>query len=791
MKKTSFVKKILLVAMMLTASCCLFGGLAMASDPYVRPEVVLGSVSYEEVYKQGHGINLPQTQIRIGNETYDAVTIVVYPDGTAKKQTRAVLSQAGVYEVRYKAVCDGVEFYESRYFTVMADPTAAADETGPEIRLDFAPFTESSVPAEVPLNCKFPVFAATAWDAETGESKVNARVFYDYYNFASRYELDVAKGYFTPDKTGKYTIVYTSEDGFKNSSIKLHTINVTDRTYPMSLAISEGEKQSACGELLEVAPCEYSGGLGKLNLKITAIGEDGREYNCTGGSFRPMEFGDFRIVYTLTDSVGQEKTDEYVVEVLYNTDPVFLTEPRLPKYFIEGGEYLLPAQKAYDTPTGEYVDSVISVSDGNGESEVADNRVSPVPDADGNAKIIYTAEGAYGSKKAEFVIPVIKAFDDMKVHTAKYFGCVNMTATATADNVVLENAQTGVPTSFEFIKELYADEANFVFGIDSAKNNFARINIYFEDYLDASRKVKLSFVRGTEKDELSYLYINDAETTTATASTFFSNVDYDFSYNAARSLIIEAGGIGNAYLTEYLDGRPFEGFPSGRIYFRVELEDVTGPSAIRVKTINGQNFTSGTRDSVAPAIKFMEEYSNSYDYGDTLKLWKCFVTDVLDPRIEATMTVSYRENSMGAWQTVSDVNGNKLASCPIAEYEIKLDRYGDYRVTYTFEDTSNRAVTAYVNFTVFDLEGPTVEMDMADEITVKKGSEIALPAVRVTDNSEGECSYTFFLTNNKGIMTVVDKNFVVAEAGTYKLQLLAKDVLGNLTMKTVVIKVEE
>lgn len=803
MKDKRTVKKFALAALLPAAFGILCAGsilLASATEEPLPPEATLiGDAEFKDVYQSGQVLTLPRAKLRVGDSELAATTVVIYPGGEAKKLTKVLLSEEGVYEIRYKATVGGYEVHESRYITVVGDAGASVDDLGPVISLDYAPFAEGALPEEIPVNCKFPVFAASAYDAATGAASVNVRVYYDYYDFETRYELDVSEGWFSPDKPGNYTIMYTAEDGFRNSSLLLETIRVTDTEFPLELSVEKpaSAEDWFAGNPVSVAACTYGGGLGGLSLKIAAVGEDGEEIDCTNGSFRPMQYGDYRIVYTLTDAVGQEISDEYTVEVLYNTDPVFLTEAALPRYFLEDCEYTLPPLRAYDIAAESYIDTKITVTDGSGKTVISDGTFTPRADAEGKARVVYEADSAYGANALVYEIPVIKAFGGAfgdEVDMAAYFYGVNMTAEAEASGVFLTADRAGENASFEFIREIYADGASLAFGVDKTRNGFGKLSLYLEDAEDKAKSVKLSFFRGASSETLSYLYINDRATTMATATTFFSGADYLFSYDEKTHLLTEKGGIGNAYLTEYSDGTPFGGFPSGRIYFRVELEDVTGESAVCVKSINGQDFSSTTIDAVQPAIKFMEEYSNSYLYGDTLKLWKCFVIDVLDPRVEASMTVSFRENSTAAWQNVADVNGKTLLNCVIDEYVVRLDRYGEYRVTYTFEDYSNLGISSYVNFTVFDLTGPEISTDFPEMSTVSTGTHIDFPKVTVTDNSSGECKYIVFLTDSEGIMTVLKETsggFVVSAAGTYKLQIMAIDPIGNVTMKTYVIVAEE
>ena len=103
MKNKRTVKKFALAVLLPAAFGFLGAGgylLASAKDSLPPEATLIGDVEFNDVYQSGQVLTLPRATLRVGDSEFSATTVVVYPSGYAKKLTKVLLSEAGVYEIR-------------------------------------------------------------------------------------------------------------------------------------------------------------------------------------------------------------------------------------------------------------------------------------------------------------------------------------------------------------------------------------------------------------------------------------------------------------------------------------------------------------------------------------------------------------------------------------------------------------------------------------------------------------------------------------------------------------------
>ena len=143
-----------------------------------------------------------------------------------------------------------------------------------------------------------------------------------------------------------------------------------------------------------------------------------------------------------------------------------------------------------------------------------------------------------------------------------------------------------------------------------------------------------------------------------------------------------------------------------------------------------------------------------------------------------------------AHYVLNDVPANRT-------YDIKLETYGSYRVTYsTVDDAENTAGTPVI-FNVTDKEKAVIVLSRNNITTAKKGTTVVLaPFTAVDNHTDSALMVTCcFVIPPDGIIRTINmkdcNSFVASVAGTYVLRYMAKDEAGNITIENHTLVVTE
>ncbi len=650
--------------------------------------------------------------------------------------------------------------------------TTLTDEVGPEIKVDLLGYEENNLP-EALVGSEYPVFAATATDSAK-EMKVGARVFYNYGS-ANAYEIDSFGGKFLPTEEGDYTIVYESIDWYGNVSKKEITVTATTAGVPLVLTvdIDSAAKEGKAGTAIEVPVASVSGGIGNLTLMAVAS-NDTHSYDVEGGSFVPMSYGTYTVTYTLTDFVGQKQTVTYEIAVADEPCPVFIDTVQLPKYFLEGGGYTAPDLIAYDVHSSGTYETQIQVIDGNGTTTLKGRSFSPKADADGFATLRYTATNESGSSSVDYKVPVINVVNNVgKNDFKRYFVGENITMTSAKKNMTATTTAAG-DISFDFAKEVLANGFSFKFALVKDADELSGVSIYLTDYEQRDKQVKVTFVKG----ENGRVYINDVRNNAIFEGFSSTNAEGDYSYvdfTYDGSLLSFTGFTQDALIETYLNGEAFVGFPSGKVYMTVTLEDAAEGTKLDIQQLNNTVLTSGGNDTYAPQISLVEAIPAEIEYGTTIVTPDFVAVDVYDTSVSVLMTVTDQNGNV-----ITDKNGVKLENVKAERYEIEINYYGQMNIVYTVRDSAKSASLSQVS-TIPDTGAPKLSLSGAVVSSAKVGDTITLPTATATDDVSGACGvYVLVFDNLMQISVVSNNTFTVTEKGIWTVKYFTYDATGNM-----------
>ncbi len=667
--------------------------------------------------------------------------------------------------------------------------SAAFDDRGnPDIKVAIDGYTEDNLP-KAKVGTAYKVFDATCASPYYGALDVSVVV-----NDPDGSAVTLTDGKFTPAKTGVYTITYSVVDYLGKKTEK--TLNVTaQETIPEISVTLNGEKQTAgiAGVYVTlVSDVTATGGSGNLKLAYTVkLGEE--NFEIKDGKFFPTRAGTYKVTVSATDYIGIVETAVYDVVVAAGDKPVYLDSPIIPKYFVSGKTYTLPALTAYDYTdgSGRAVKTKIAYIDGEGVKNAIGTTIVPVANAIKDTVTViyytnsYTAEGNIEFKD----VPVVNAWNGNKVDVSKLF-YGNGATVKSALNYTTVSASVDGET--DFVNPLAVN--GFSVTLKGKKGaSFSAFTITLTDCENADRQVK--FLYSPKDANKSYFRINDltaipyeaGQSISKGEDTIALKVDsseWTVSYDKNSSSVIA--------IEKYLNGDKFEGF-GDLVYVTFGFEGVDGSAAVDVYNVNDTALSSRTSDRSAPNISISGSYLGYYSKGAIVKIPKAIVNDVLDNNATGYVTVQSPENAEGQRSFVTSTDGiylNKVSTD--REYFINGTTCGAYLVTFYATDSTGN-VNEYAYFiNVMDEEAPVITVAEGSVTTGKVGEKIAIAKATATDAIDGEVKVTIHVATPSGMLyevTETQTKFVANGAGLYKIIYTASDLSGNMAMKTIEITV--
>lgn len=658
------------------------------------------------------------------------------------------------------------------------------DSAAPEITVD----TPYSVAPVAKVGVKYPLHDAAARDDYSGICKVERQIWYNY-NSLNTVTVAEKEGCFIPDREGMYAVVYTASDKAGNKAQKTVWIRAQNEVEPVRLNLTGTyETQTPVGKPIALATYEAEGGSGKIDVSCE-VTLNGKTIDCTSG-FRPRETGRYTVKYTARDYLGQSAEQEYEIEVSPNSQPVFIDEPVLPRYYISGSEYAVPELYGYDYSDGseKIIKASVSVIDANGAApHSVEGKFTPLVINNGDQITLLFKVG-----ETEIIrkVTTIKSFEadggKMRLQMQNYFVTTNAAVTANDESITV--ASNGEENSyFDFANALLSEGVSLRLNALPRRSSFDGIKVTFTDSLDQSQAVS---VRIMQNGASAYMELGDMRTDLSAGfrSSSASNA-FSVAYSQNRILLNTA----SADAKNYDDGREFQGFGSGFVYLTVSFINAQADSAIDVTDVNDQPVSNSATDRIKPKITLIGNYGGVATLNSTLTIPRALAGDVLDPNVTLTLTVS---DQSGNAVTASDGIALQGVSAD-REYTFVASDYGQYSVSYTAYDTFNGRDYAFSYvINVEDREKPVV--DFASEIvkTIKLGELIVIPDFTATDNvtaSENLTIAKYICTPTGKLISLPEQSnaFRPSSAGEYEVRITVTDEAGNTLLTRLTVTVTE
>lgn len=656
-----------------------------------------------------------------------------------------------------------------------------SDNDPPEITVE-SPY--ETMP-EARIGGSYPIMQASAQDVYSGACEVKVSVWYNYMT-SEPVRVAVTDGKFETAKAGWYAIVYESQDQFGNSASKIlwvhagNTIEEMQFTLGADAIASEAELGSWVA-VPAATPSLVTGGSGSISVSV-AVTHEG-ETTAVKDGFRPELSGEWVVEYTAIDITGTEKTISFVVNARPGDAPLLTEDPVVPQIFISDVPYTLAKAYATDYSSGapERILLDVKVEDANGtKSYKSGEKFTPTVENNGDTiRLTYLCNGV---TVKEYTVPVILAFSD-------------------------EDGTTRLSVENYFYGEGISNEKTLTGIILFAESGRSEIQWTYANALAAELSLVLESVPGYSSFESLVFTLTDSQDSSACVSATLRNdatgavfmaggssVSLEQSFRASSAQRFTIGFSGTEFsvngvrmpVTSTQDGEPFSGFSSGMVYLKVEMNGIGGAAAHKVVSVNDYPFTESTRDLVSPKIVILSDYGGCFSSGDTYTIGRAVAADVLSPAVTFGLTVRDPEGNI-----VSDVNGVRLENVdPGIEYTIRLELFGQYKVSYTAAEDSvfiprPNSVSLGYALNVEDSVPPEIKMEGSLVQTAKVGEVITLPAYTVTDNetAQSEIIVNAYVLNPNGSLIMLSGNsFKPSYAGVYEFRITAMDADGNLSM---------
>lgn len=634
----------------------------------------------------------------------------------------------------------------------------------------------------------------TDYNSLFGQEKFFTRVYYGYQT-STCYEVPVENGYFTPDNEGVYTIVYTAIDRFGNradTNVDVYAHSNAEKWLNVTVPNYENYVDGIYGFDFDLVPIEnviVDGAFGSVDLSITARHvESGYAEVITNGVFVPKKAGEWKITYSAKDYNGRLGYFTYNVQVSLSDSVVFEKVKNFPKYLIVNANNPIPLASYIDYNVSENsveCSNVYAEYDGVKVADITNGYFKPTQEGDYN--IVYSAVSSKGktSEQRISVKAVDVGFKNKKnFNLAKYFYSEDIESYfVDKDSAAFTIKANGVA---EFIRPIDAVSFEFSFNVDSVIQTAEAISLTITDINNPNQVVKLTFSNMNGNVVMS---INER------ADYVLPN--FKFGGGANFSVTIKTGVIGIGSVTteikDYLNGEPYNGFESmlANVSIKAEADETTvGDTKIYINRISGQKFYDARSDGdiILPKIILSQSNKGRLFVGETVKIARAKVIDVIDPYAVATLTVLGPNN-----KPVKDVYGLLLSEVDIEkDYYINVTEVGSYYVLYDYSDSTDSVAKPRGNaFQVVSREKPIIKVSGGVK-TAKVGTQFSVGKAKVESISEN-VDLKVFVRAPEGNMKHLDtekSNKVDAKiAGIYTICYVAVDEWGNMSTYEYTVKV--
>ncbi len=649
---------------------------------------------------------------------------------------------------------------------------AIYDNTAPEITIN--------APEKLPLakkGCTYPVFKAKAYDEIDGECAVSVHAYYDFGG-TDGLALPINEGRFETSREGNYYLVYEAKDKSGNLSQKIVYISTAESEDLTIAPKGEVTKTVKIGEEYFFPEMEVKGGSGETEVYFTAS-KDGVKIG-SSLSFIPTELGTHKISAKVTDILGQEATYEYDLEVTSNDQAMIYEDIVVPKYYIADALYNLPTATCFDYSSGEMEEVVMDVKVDNNiypySLKAGELFVPKVSKGQEEITLTFSYKNLSIEKKVLVISPYVVGSDGIERFCIENYLVTENASLDVLDTEIDLTAKQKGDLKADFVNPILAENATITLNTLPSKGELQSLELTFTDSLDSKQSVTMKIEK---KGTAEYAYYTLGAKSYLTKTSLAKESNLEFSYSNGVFTFNETG----IKASVYDNGEAFSGFSSDKVYVSVKAKNLASGMGFAWTRIDNQSMSYASSDYNAPRIAIVGDYGGSHSLGETATVNKVNAGDVLDPN-----ALCYVSVASPSGKVAKDVNGVSLNLVKAdKEYQLKLEEYGQYIVTYKAMDSNGETTTFIYAINVEDEEAPVITLKSEPSGEIALGDYIRLPEYEVSDNSGKDVIVTIYIDapDGRSYLMSGDRNcFKPESAGVYTLRIRAMDESGNISYLT-------
>ncbi len=634
-------------------------------------------------------------------------------------------------------------------------------------------YDKDNVPKAV-VNKPFSLFGASLYNFVSAEfEKISNIVVYRTVGGNKTY-CDIKNGAFIPEVADNYHIEYFGFDVNGNSVVRTVTIQAVQGLDELNYTFEEEIPTSAyVGETVRFAEGVVSGGSGNVKVeKYIEIG--GAKYSVDNNMYTFMKSGTYTYNVKLTDYLKNTKTITKDISVSVSPTPL-VTEASVPSVIMSGTTCVFPEFKAVAYDENGNKSNVPVTIKVNG-TLLGEDR-SYKPESLDTLTVVYEA-GAW-SKSFDVRIKDISSSD---IFMDRYFDYSEFELTADENALrFATNAEKAVDgkAKLTFINLLPDFNMSLRFaGTDAAKTNFSQIDVYLTDSLDASIRLKMSILKGSNKEGTTGFKLNDGYERTMAGSFFAEATNEPMLLSLSGKKILDYKGTQIETVETTYGGVPFKGFPSGSVKVEAELTGITGDSELVFANIWGQPLGNVDDDYIGPLIK-VDPFASDVSYGDVVDIPDIILYDVLAGK------------DVSCEITVNDPNGiikdhysgallDKFKLDPDKKCGFKVETYGIFEIAIRAKDNRGNFRSYTTTVVVLGDVPPTLTIGGDVKTEYKVGDKLSAPKATAVDLMGREIkTYAFFVDSAERYHYVMEQEYTLSETGRFRLIYYASDEYGN------------
>ncbi len=659
------------------------------------------------------------------------------------------------------------------------------DSTPAELSVDLQGYAKDELPC-AQVGKYYPLFSATAVDKMYGELSVEKHVYKDGN------ELYCTGDGFIPSETGEYQIDYVVYDGSRNKTVKSYFVTAKNRLDGIEYAFVEDSrtfplwdtgKQNAKGNFeadlyypVNLPEMSANSDGGKVAVKKQAY-YHGNKVAMENGVFYPQRTGEYEIVYTLTDYVGNVEKASYIIEAKYSDTPLLQT-PVLPDYLVAGKPYKFPKVesefytvwqqqiKTYDVITLKKGDEIVKTFK-NGEVAA----YTPTQEDVGKITVEYSTAASENATPVTYTKEItVLPFENLQDLFVRAEG-VDLTP-STSD---LQFFFTSETQKVEFVNPVSVyGGLSITFNVPKEANGFAAVEFVLRDELNAENYIVITIEKAALTDPenpptVSYLSVNGGKRSEMKNASFYGNTKSDFIFK-----IMPDGGVYDNDDNLLAKDDEFTGFTSGFACIEFRAIGIDGDSAVALKNIGNQKIRDNNRDRSKPLLAVFEEPKGQMELNEKVYLSGAAASDIFDGNAKLTFSITFKGKEI---YRAEDAFG-EFSGCVFQPTE-----YGVYVVKYLAEDMAGYQMDKTYNITVRDLIAPVIEIKGELPQTGKVGKALALPKAVALDNVDWNLQVYVIVINPMNTYTLlpVGEEYLPTYAGRHIVKYYCEDKNYNTT----------